>query len=204
MVTAYTADLYEGDVSFQDFVVRCARAFGPLWAMQDQPLTAPIPEKFEPSGYHFRELAFAQAELAQIEGWDDAEADRRAQLAYDRKLRLDEEYLVNIATRQQRYVDMLDRVKDWTPPTADHAELKRFMVKQLEGSIDSDYGQDYPSPPQRQTGVEYKKQQLDSALRNISYHTEGDQRERQSAEDRTKWVGALLQNLAEYSGAIDG
>ena len=49
MPTGYTVALYEGkDVTFEDFVMGCSRAFGALISLRDEP-NAPIPEEFKVS-----------------------------------------------------------------------------------------------------------------------------------------------------------
>lgn len=47
--------------TFPEFAMRCARNFGALIMMRDEPLDAPIPEKFEPSGYYKKEYEKAKA-----------------------------------------------------------------------------------------------------------------------------------------------
>ena len=44
MPTGYTYDLYDGkDIEFPDFVMKCARAFGALIEIRDDPMDAAIP-----------------------------------------------------------------------------------------------------------------------------------------------------------------
>jgi hypothetical protein len=64
MPTGFTADICKGaEVSFEDFAMTCARAFGALYSMRDEPMDAPIPETFVASGYHADELEKAKARL---------------------------------------------------------------------------------------------------------------------------------------------
>jgi hypothetical protein len=60
MPTGYTAKLYDGDQKFQDFAMECARAFGALIEMRDEPMNAKIPETFEPSEHHVNGLERAK------------------------------------------------------------------------------------------------------------------------------------------------
>lgn len=201
MPTGYTSDLYEGkDIKFPDFVMKCARAFGTLIELRDEPLDAPVPEEFKPSSYHTEQLEKAEAEVTRIKAWDDTEADRQAQLAYEWAVREHEQTLADRAAKRERYEAMLAQVKAWTPPTSEHQGLKDFMVKQLEGSIDFDCGTDYLTVPERLTGAAYKEQQLKSARWRISYHTEHGEDEVKRAAERTTWIRALRQSLAEASG----
>ena len=65
MPTGYTADVMDGKVTdFKLFAMQCARAFGALVIMRDEPLNAEIPDEFSPSNYHFQELEQARERLA--------------------------------------------------------------------------------------------------------------------------------------------
>lgn len=200
MPTGYTYDLYDGkNIEFPDFVMKCARAFGALIEIRDDPMDAAIPDKFEASSYHAEQLEKAEADVARIKTWDDTEADRQAWLAYDRAQREYEESLAKRAAMRERYEAMLVQVKAWTPPTSEHQGLKDFMAKQLEESIDFDCGTDCLTVPERLTGAAYKEQRLHSARRNVSYHTEHGEADKKRAEERTAWVRALRQSLTESS-----
>jgi hypothetical protein len=195
MPTGYTANLYKGkDVSFPEFVMRCARTFGALVTMRDEPIDAPIPEEFKPSNYHIEQLEKARQRLAEVESWDDAEAEAEAEKAYREALRYRQDTLSRNAAIRQRYENMLARVKEWAPPTPDHRELKNFMIQQLESSIDFDCKYD-PGEPQRLSGPEYKAQQIANAQRDIDYHTKEHAKEVERAKQRTDWIRALRGSL---------
>jgi len=73
MPTGYTAKLMESGQTFQDFVMQCARAFGACVMMRDDPMDAPIPERFEPSDYNVKRLAEAKAELVKLQAMTNDE-----------------------------------------------------------------------------------------------------------------------------------
>ena len=50
MPTEYTDAIADG-ISFNDFMMKCARGMGALIMMSDEPSDAPILEQFEPSDY---------------------------------------------------------------------------------------------------------------------------------------------------------
>jgi hypothetical protein len=195
MPTGYTADLHDGkDVSFPEFVMRCARAFGALVTMRDEPMDASIPDEFKPSNWHIEQLEEARRRLAEIESWDDARAEAEAEKAYQEALRYREDTLVRNAAIRQRYENMLAQVKGWAPPTPDHQGLKDFMIQQLESSIDFDCKYD-PGEPERLSGSEYKAQQIADTQRDIDYHTEEHAKEVERAKQRTDWIRALRDSL---------
>ena len=68
MPTGYTADVGDGKVvEFSEFVMQCARAFGALITMRDDPHDAPIPDEFSPDAYHQKALASAEERLREVE-----------------------------------------------------------------------------------------------------------------------------------------
>lgn len=67
MPTGYTAPIYEGkQITFPEFAMQCARAFGALIDMRDDPMDSPIPDAFVPDTYHARELVKAREQLADM------------------------------------------------------------------------------------------------------------------------------------------
>lgn len=82
MPTGYTAAIADG-ISFTNYAMGCARAFGALIEMRDEPSDAPIPEEFKPSTYHLEELQKAQKKLHNLCKMSFGEAEGRAMVAYN-------------------------------------------------------------------------------------------------------------------------
>lgn len=197
MPSGYTAPVQDGTITeFREFALSCARAFGALITMRDDPADAPIPEKFEPStGYYDGALERARRALAEVEGMplDECEREAAAQHRHaleDRRKRQAEKDVV-----RQRYEAMLAKVEAWEPPSPEHVEMKAFMAKQLRESIDWDctvYGEE----PERISGTEWREQMLAKARRDIEYHTEERRKEIERVEGRNRWVQQLRESLA--------
>jgi hypothetical protein len=67
MPTGYTAAVADGTITeFPDFAMQCARAFGTLVLMRDEPQDAAIPEKFEPAGRDKGAMLFHESKFALI------------------------------------------------------------------------------------------------------------------------------------------
>ena len=197
MPTGYTIDLYEGkEVTFEEFVMKCARAFGALISMKDEPLDAPIPERLNPSDYHLRELVIAWQRLAEVESWDEEQAEREAERAYQEAVYEHDKKIIEQASIRERYEEMLNRVRAWTPPTPEHEDLKRFMIEQLEKSIEFDCGH-IPDEPKRLLGAEYKQQEIEKALHDIEYHKREYEDEIKRTHERNEWLKALRESLRE-------
>lgn len=56
MPTGYTWDIKD-EITFEQFIMNCARAFGALVEMRDEPRDKKIPDELKPSDYHNKELS---------------------------------------------------------------------------------------------------------------------------------------------------
>jgi len=194
MPTGYTLDLYDGkDITFEEFVLKCARAFGALIDMRDEPMDAPIPDRFEPSDYHLKELEKAKRRLKEIRTWNEEKAEQEAERAYREALKEREEFIKKNKLIRKRYEDMLSKVQKWKPPTIEHASLKQFMIQQLLESIEFDCF--VPEMPQRLSGEEYREQQIKKALSDIEYHEREYAEEVNRVYERNKWLLSLRESL---------
>ena len=194
MPTGYTLDLYDGkDITFEEFVLKCARAFGALIDMRDEPMDAPIPDRFEPSDYHLKELEKAKRRLKEIRTWNEEKAEQEAERAYREALKEREEFIKKNKLIRKRYEDMLSKVQKWKPPTIEHASLKQFMIQQLLESIEFDCF--VPEMPQRLSGEEYREQQIKKALSDIEYHEKEYAEEVNRVYEKNKWLLSLRESL---------
>lgn len=193
MPTGYTAKLYDGEQSFEDFVLGCARAFGALITLRDSP-EAPIPESFEPDNYHRDKLREAFARLQEVNAWTSTEAEARRDAAYERSHQQWAESKARTDAQVARYRAMLAEVQAWRPPPA-LANLQAFMVEQLTGTIDFDGHNS--SEPQRQPVVTWWEAQHQSAMSDITYHYDERRKDEERAESRSAWVRALRDSLGQ-------
>ncbi len=196
MPTGYTADVQSGKITeFNDFVMQCARAFGALVTMRDSPADATIPDRFEPSDYHDKELVEARDRIAFLKRLSDEDKEREASAAFDRRMSEWRRRCDQRIEHKARYSTMLEKVRAWEPPTSEHTGLKDFMVKQLSESIDVDCSSTYDDEPQRQTGEEWFACEMKEANRSFKYHTKERACEHERAASRTKWVRDLRSSL---------
>jgi hypothetical protein len=89
---------------------------------------------------------------------------------------------------------MLADVKAWEPPTADHAELKKFMIEQLTKSIDWDCTH-YGEAPARLSGPMWLSGQKANALRDVGYHAKAHAEEIERCAAANRWIIALYESL---------
>lgn len=196
MPTGYTADIEKG-ITFQQFAMGCARAFGACVEMRDDPQAKAIPDEFKPSDYHVRALREANTELENLEKLTIEEVREHALLEYEKEFERITKEIDKDRKLMGQYKAMLKQVKAWQPPTSEHVGLKEFMVSQIEGSIDFDGMGDYyrKHPAILLSGSEWLVGEKAKARRDISYHTEEHQKEIDRTNGRNQWTKDLRESL---------
>lgn len=195
MPTGYTSKIYEGvSQTFGEFALACARNFGALVEMRDEPMDAPIPFEFQPSPYHSEALRKAQEHLGRLVVMSTNEAAELATKEFTEAEKSWKESRAKQVELRARYNAMLTQVTAWQPPTEEHKGLKEFMTDQLLECLRSDCATMRAYPTQR-SGAEWLKEQRDRATKDIDYHTKQLAEERKRAQERTAWVRALRASL---------
>jgi hypothetical protein len=193
MPTGYTHQVVEGTVDdFPTFAKTCARAFGALITLRDDPLSAELPDAIEPSDHHEKALVGAKAELARLEAMTAEEAEVAADAHYREAVESFNRMSAKDTEENARINAMLEKVQAWTPPTKDHEEMKRFMTEQLHISLNN-FRRD---PPRRQPASEWLSSQTKKARWNVDYHQEEHTKEIERCRQRTEWIQALKRSLA--------
>jgi hypothetical protein len=196
MPTGYTDYIKDG-ITFQQFALRCARAFGACVEMRDSDMDEPIPDEFKPSDYHTNALKEANKNLAKYKSMTIEKATAESKIAYARELNERNIHMEENNKQIKLYEDMLVKVKKWIPPTPEHVELKEFMIKQIEGSIEFDGMGDYykNNPVIKLTPEEWIRQGMKEVLEDIEYHTEELEKEIQRTNSRNNWIRNLRDSL---------
>ena len=152
MPSAVTQTIYDGETTFEDFALRCARLIGFLGRFKDEPLDMPLPETIEPNPYYGTEYANARVFLQAIETMSSATAERRAQADYLVAFQRYQLKLAAVRERRSRCEAMLAQVHAWQPPTPEHEALKMLMAQQLKECIVTECHTDYLKEPQLLSG----------------------------------------------------
>ena len=201
MPTGFTAAVQSGEITeLRDFALQCARGMGALIMMRDEPMNAPIPERFEPSRYNADRLAEAQAELDAVTTMSREEADAQADKAYHAGCVAFDRRRAERAEHARRYEAMIAKVEAWETK-ADG--IREFMLDQLRQSLDFDckpVRADSPlsGKPKRQTGEEWRTAKIEELTRSIAYHAEANAAEIARTEGRNRWLTDLRVSLAPY------
>jgi len=200
MPTGYTDKIKDG-ITFEQFIMSCARAFGALIEMRDDPTDAKIPDEFKPSDYYIKELEKANAELVNFTHLSKLEIQEKANEEY-------KQAMIEYRRRKQENIDlfnaynsMLVQVENWNPPSSDHIELKNFMISQIRESIKFDcYEPDMPAP---KTGETWAVEKLESIVWDIEYYTKENEEEIERINGRNKWVRQLRESINITTGKED-
>jgi len=194
MPTGYTADIYDGnDVSFRDFALKCARAFGACIEQRDDDANdkPKLIEKNDKDNYHIKRIEEAKK-------WK-----KPTKAEFDDYVKKQTAYYNEQIDKQNKlkdsYQQMLDKANAWTPPTSEHEGLKQFMIDQLSDSLKNDCGNDYYQMELSQIeSYTYEGMVSDmraSNKRDIEYHTEQLKKDNERVDTRNEWISALYKSL---------
>lgn len=197
MPTGYTAGVADGSITeFREFALQCARAFGALVTMRDDPEDAEIPEAFEPSTYHAKALTEATDRLNRLQEMTDAECDEAAAAEYESSLQRWNDRQREIDEIEARYLSMLEQANAYTAPTSDHVRYREFMIDQLEDGLRFDCSRKHDIKPEPLHGAEWKTQNIMSAEDRVRYHAKESAAELERTRQRNDWIRQLRVSLA--------
>lgn len=197
MPNGYTAPIHEGeDISFREFILRCARGFGFAVMQRDEPMDAPLKTEFEPNTtYHDEKLAAAWKTLEAVDALTDEELSQQAQQEYDGQLRMHEEATQKNEAERERYDAMIAKVEAWIVPD-ELSEMKATILGWLNESKSWDTDRVYPEAPERVlSAAELRERRRESALSDIAYHAKNRDEEIQRTTERNRYAQLLLASL---------
>lgn len=197
MPTGYTAPIINEGITFKQYALSCARAFGALLPMRDEPSNAPIPDEFKASDYHEKELVKAKKELTDYMLLDE---DALLKLyEYEQQKEIEQHNKWNAQKDEQRakYEAMLLEAEAYIAPSEDHVGYREFMIKQIKESIDFDCT--HFEAPERLSFIDWKSKYLKHLHWAVEYHAKCNDEEVQRTRDRNKWIKQLKESLAKYN-----
>lgn len=196
MPTGYTAAIKDG-ISFKQFALDCARAFGACVTLRDEPGGGEsIPDELAPSTYSKDKLKEAKGELARLEKMTGRACQLAADSDYDKGELARRARISGSANLLGKYQAMREAAESWTPPTSEHAEMKQFMLKQIDESIRFDCGSDFDEEPEmRLSADEWHQAAIRKQLSDIAYHAKSYAEEIERTNKRNAWIKALRESL---------
>ena len=198
MPTGYTSCIKDG-ISFEDFVMQCARAMGACVTMRDEPSNKPIPNEFEVSPYNSDRLQEAKEKFQELKNLSLNELEQKAKNKYETKLKQKEEGIEENNKLRQKYNNMLIKVQNWKAPTNEYTGFKEFMIKQIKTSVEYDCSNSYYEQQHIHllSGQEYFEEQHDKLLKDIIYHSEEEAAEIERVGQRNDWIKKLRKSLID-------
>lgn len=198
MATGYTQKILDG-ASFQEFALDCARQFGALIDMRDDPSGIPL-RLPEVSTYHRDALATAKRSMAPVSRMTVGAALKRAakdtKQAYEDAVLSDAQWRAKAAETRAAYEAVLDKILAWEPPSPDHENLKEFMISQVTDSIKHDCDWvDERDRPKLASPAEFLGAKLKSLTWSIDYHEEHWEAEQKRVAERRAWIIGLAESL---------
>lgn len=194
MPTGYTAPIADG-ITFEQYALNCARAFGALITMRDAPANMPIPDRIEPSDYHQRSMEIAHTTLERLSLLTAAQVDAEYRADFEKRLADHVARLQRAGDLRAAYEAMLAKVRAWKAPTDEHVEYKSFMEKQIIDSINFDCDTSYDKPPVACKPSEWLAEYVADLRNSIERHEKQHREEVARAHARTMWVRALRESL---------
>lgn len=193
MPTGYTHAIADG-ITFEQYAMNCARAFGALVTLRDEP-NAPIPEKFEPSDFYQKQLESTHETLSRVAAWTDAQIEAEYRTIFASRVEAHEQRLANAASLRAKYESMLAQVRAWEAPTPDHVEYKAFMEKQITDSVAFDCNTSYAKWPEQQEPAAWHAEWISELRERISRYESEHRKEVERAHTRTLWIRAIRESL---------
>lgn len=192
MATGYT-DKITDTTTLPEFIMRCARAFGALIEMRDDPLDATIPNEFKVSSHHSDRAKESRDRLNELTSMTSGQVAAACNKDNDKQLEYWQKRKEERAQLKSRYTRLLKMVRTWKPPTPDHVEMKNFMVSQITDSIKFDC---YTvKKPKKATPKKWLEDQIKNENWSLNYHNEHYAKEEAQVKERSEWVKALRESL---------
>jgi hypothetical protein len=197
MATGYTHEFADKDVSFNEFVWKCARAMGSFIHMRDDPMSSEI-RMPEEDTYHSKSLLEAVEYLEELKNMPLTKAFLLMTEEREASIKRAKESLEKSARLRERYTKMIAKVSDWQPPTPEHTNFKKFMLEQLTSSLDWDCNDKYTLEELARpeiTAQEWLDREIKSATRDVEYHTQHMSDDKKRNKEVIDWIKALQQSV---------
>lgn len=143
MPTGYTAGILDGKVkTFPEFAKLCMKAFGACVHMRDENMDAEY-KPIIPSTYYKKELEQEEKKLKKIKSYSDYKIIRERTKQLEERKAYAEKRILEITDNRNKLESFMKDAQTYIPPTTDHTGVKKFMIEQLQTTIDHDGSTEY-------------------------------------------------------------
>lgn len=205
MPTGYTAGIIDGSINtFEEFAKGCARAFGALIMMKEDPMDTPIKLR-EPIDYYVNQINDIRNNKAKLIAYTDDELETIMKDLLIVDIKQCEEQIAKITTIRSKLGNMLIAVKNWTPPTEEHTHFKEFMDQQLMDTLKCDGNAYYYVEKLAKSKYEldhidvksYRAIQMHKLDKDLAYNVDQRNKDLERCKDSNKWITDLLDSLKD-------
>lgn len=198
MPTGYTADVVNGKITeAKDYILRCARAFGFLAFMRDEPLDAPIPDEIPKNTFYQKGHEIAKEELKKLEAMTPDDIHNAAEEAWRKGIESDDSVYKKWSEENARYEAMKQKVLQWNPPE-DLLPLKDFAIQQLDISKeDLSWHTDDPHRDARLPDDEWYKLALANCKKDAERYLELARKAQRKYDLDAKFLKMLKESLED-------
>ena len=190
MPTGYTYKVSEGKITtLKDYALECARAFGALIHMRDEPMDAPIPDIVPLSKHYYEAVKNA---IEELEAFSNVNYEEAAYDDYSAEKRRRDIYIEEQKLTKARYNAMFEKVNVWDCKVEG---IKKFMLEQLDLSIKNDCRDDlswWPEPVLL-TAEQYKAKESARLASNLARATEEYKKAVKRNNEQNEWLRGLME-----------
>ena len=185
--------------TFEEFVMQCARAFGPCISMRDDPLDKPIPDKL-PESYYERAYREAKEELTKLDAMDSEARLKEGKRLQRWHINYSKKAAERSKAEDERLRQMQEEIKTWEPPTKDHKALQDFMLQQISISFNNNgaYHASELARYKSKSPMEFFEESYEMVKARV---TRGESEAREAAKNRRnaeKWLRDLRRSVANH------
>jgi len=203
MPTGYTNGILNGEIkTFDEFAKQCIRAFGAAIHMRDDDFNKEY-EKRKPDNYYINSLNTAKEKLEKIKKASDNDIIKKhtKELKAYRKTYIEK---IKVIKKDKELLEsFLNKAENFTPPTSEHENFKKFMIQQLLETIKYDcnsyyYEQELHDVNERLNNInanDIRDNLVKRYEKDILYYTEGYEKEVENCNTSNEWVDTLLNSL---------
>ena len=203
MGTSYT-EIIEIGGSFKKYALRCARAFGYLYAMRNLPMDAPIPDDIEnknesSQSYYIKSL---NEKLVELKQWEIT-SDKQKKVFFTNLKKITIQRAKKMIRENRsldlKYERMKIKISSWTAPSPSHEELKKFMLDQIQighHSMTKFYTDEFNEWTALTFEV-WKENYHQSLIKSIVYYNEYVKKDKEKSREMgaNEWVKLLKESL---------
>lgn len=200
MPTGYTAGIVDGKITtFPQFAKLCMRAMGATIHMRDEDMNIEYKQRI-PSDFYKKEMEKAKDIIRNASILSDEQImhEKLQELEESRTYHLNSIEKTKVISDQ--LLKILYQVRQWTPPTPEHAGLKDFMVNQLVETIkfdgDSTYHEEALAKSEGPLDVKVlRAAMLAKGQEDLAKYTEEYRKEVERCNNSNKWVEQLIASV---------